>query len=93
VDVRSEHYNLAKWYDIIESALDDPDSEPIVNIADEAASEYDAIFVGGGAGGRFGAAFLRALGGRPLIIDAWPFLGGSCPHQACVPHHLFRRCR
>jgi hypothetical protein len=35
VDVRSEHYNLAKWYDIIESALDDPDSEPIVNIADE----------------------------------------------------------
>jgi 2-oxopropyl-CoM reductase (carboxylating) len=33
--------------------------------------------------------FLRALGGRPLIIDAWPFLGGSCPHQACVPHHLF----
>jgi dihydrolipoamide dehydrogenase len=89
VDVRSEHYNLAKWYDIIESALDDPDSGPIVNIADEAASEYDAIFVGGGAGGRFGAAFLRALGGRPLIIDAWPFLGGSCPHQACVPHHLF----
>jgi dihydrolipoamide dehydrogenase len=29
------------------------------------------------------------MGGRPLIIDAWPFLGGSCPHQACVPHHLF----
>lgn len=48
MDVRSEHYNLAKWYDIIESALDDPDSGPIVNIADEAASEYDAIFVGGG---------------------------------------------
>ena len=22
-------------------------------------------------------------------IDRWPFLGGTCPHQACVPHHLF----
>ncbi len=32
---------------------------------------------------------MKAMGGRPLIIDAWPFLGGSCPHQACVPHHLF----
>jgi dihydrolipoamide dehydrogenase len=29
------------------------------------------------------------MGGRALIIDRWPFLGGSCPHQACVPHHLF----
>ena len=32
---------------------------------------------------------MKAMGGRPLIVDAWPFLGGSCPHQACVPHHLF----
>src|SRR4029077_8897477 len=23
------------------------------------------------------------------VVDKWPFLGGSCPHQACVPHHLF----
>lgn len=60
--MRSEHYNLVKWYDIIESALGDPDSEPIVNIADEAASEYDAIFVGGGAGGRLGAAPPAAAG-------------------------------
>lgn len=22
-------------------------------------------------------------------MDRWPFLGGTCPHQACVPHHLF----
>jgi dihydrolipoamide dehydrogenase len=29
------------------------------------------------------------MGGRALIVDRWPFLGGSCPHQACVPHHLF----
>jgi dihydrolipoamide dehydrogenase len=54
--------------------------------------EYDAIFVGGGASGRFGSAYLRARGGRQLTIDAWPFLGGSCPHQACVPHHLFSEC-
>ena len=47
---------------------------------------------GRGAGGRFGSAFLRARGGRQLTIDAWPFLGGSCPHQACVPHHLFSEC-
>ena len=39
--------------------------------------------------GRFGGSYLRAMGGRALIIDRWPFLGGSCPHQACVPHHLF----
>src|SRR6185437_2346202 len=59
---------------------------------DEDSREYDAIFVGGGAAGRFGSAFLRARGGRQLTIDAWPFLGGSCPHQACVPHHLFSEC-
>jgi dihydrolipoamide dehydrogenase len=74
---------------VIERALDDAGSEPIFNLRDDGAGVYDAIFVGGGAGGRFGAAYMRAMGGRPLIIDTWPFLGGSCPHQACVPHHLF----
>ena len=88
MDARNEHYNLAEWYEIIEGALADRDYGPITNLAGD-DGEYDAIFVGGGAGGRFGAAYLRALGGRPLVIDAWPFLGGSCPHQACVPHHLF----
>jgi dihydrolipoamide dehydrogenase len=29
------------------------------------------------------------MGGRALVLERWPFLGGSCPHQACVPHHLF----
>src|ERR1700730_14420497 len=42
--------------------------------------------------GRFGSAYLRALGGRQLVVDRWPFLGGSCPHNACVPHHLFSEC-
>jgi pyruvate/2-oxoglutarate dehydrogenase complex dihydrolipoamide dehydrogenase (E3) component len=92
VDIRSQHLNLAEWDDLIERSLADPGSEPLFNLAPGAAGEsavYDAIFVGGGAAGRFGAAYLKAMGGRPLIIDAWPFLGGSCPHQACVPHHLF----
>jgi pyruvate/2-oxoglutarate dehydrogenase complex dihydrolipoamide dehydrogenase (E3) component len=88
VDIRDQHLNLGEWNALIERSLDDPDSEPILNI-DGGDPLYDAVFVGGGAGGRFGAAYMRAMGGRPLIIDAWPFLGGSCPHQACVPHHLF----
>src|SRR5260221_9713927 len=62
---------------------------PIYNGPREDKRKYDAIFVGGGAGGRFGSGYLRARGGRQLIVDRWPFLGGSCPHLACVPHHLF----
>src|SRR5205814_972671 len=64
-------------------------SEPIYNVHRDDKRKYDAIFVGGGAGGRFGSGYLRARGGRQLIVDRWPFLGGSCPHLACVPHHLF----
>ncbi len=89
VDIRDSQYNLGQWTSIIEESLADPDSEPLVNLVGDDNPRYDAIFVGGGAGGRFGSAYLKAMGGRPLIIDAWPFLGGSCPHQACVPHHLF----
>ena len=89
MDIRDQHPNLAEWNALIEESLADPDSEPILNVARDADPVYDAVFVGGGAGGRFGASYMRAMGGRPLILDAWPFLGGSCPHQACVPHHLF----
>ena len=88
VDVRDQHFSLAEWYDLIESCLRGDVTEPIVNLRDS-DGEFDAIFIGGGAGGRFGAAYLRAMGGRPLLVDSWPFLGGSCPHQACVPHHVF----
>jgi dihydrolipoamide dehydrogenase len=87
VNIRDKQFNLAEWSTLIEDSLANPDSEPLFNVDDDTV--YDAIFVGGGAGGRFGAAYLKAMGGRPLIIDSWPFLGGSCPHQACVPHHLF----
>lgn len=89
MDIRNEHLNLGEWNALIERSLAEPDSEPILNLEPDEDPEYDAIFVGGGAGGRFGASYMRAMGGRPLIIDSWPFLGGSCPHQACVPHHLF----
>jgi len=61
----------------------------IRNVDRSRDDHFDAIFVGGGSAGRFGAAVLRSLGGRPLVLERWPFLGGSCPHQACVPHHLF----
>lgn len=89
MDIRNQHYNLGEWNELIERSLADSNSEPLLNLAGDPDPVYDAIFVGGGAAGRFGAAYMKAMGGRPLIIDAWPFLGGSCPHQACVPHHLF----
>jgi len=45
--------------------------------------EYDGIWFGGGAAGRFGAAFLKALGGRPLIVEAH-CLGGECHVCRCA---------
>ncbi len=89
MDIRNQHLNLGEWNELIDRCLADPDSEPLFNLEGDEEPVYDAIFVGGGAGGRFGSSYMKAMGGRPLIIDAWPFLGGSCPHQACVPHHLF----
>ena len=86
VDVRDQSISLPEWTQIIDEYYGT--DEPIMNVQADGGS-YDAIFVGGGAAGRFGSAYLRAMGGRALVIDAWPFLGGSCPHQACVPHHLF----
>ncbi len=84
---------IEHWKKRIEDALAAPDAAgPIRNINGEDQREFDAIFVGGGAAGRFGSAYLRALGGRQLVVDRWPFLGGSCPHNACVPHHLFSEC-
>jgi dihydrolipoamide dehydrogenase len=89
MDVFGELLSNPQWRDVIDRAETGQITEPIWNVDLDNAREYDAIFVGGGAGGRFGSAFLRARGGRQLTIDRWPFLGGSCPHQACVPHHLF----
>jgi 2-oxopropyl-CoM reductase (carboxylating) len=87
---------VGEWALLIDDIVANPseNTEGLWNVAAPAEDdrEYDAIFVGGGASGRFGSAYLRARGGRQLTIDAWPFLGGSCPHQACVPHHLFSEC-
>ena len=89
MDVRSSQLSMADWGDLIHRAESGEMTEPLVNVDHDDQSPYDAIFVGGGAGGRFGSAYLKARGGRQLVVDKWPFLGGSCPHQACVPHHLF----
>jgi pyruvate/2-oxoglutarate dehydrogenase complex dihydrolipoamide dehydrogenase (E3) component len=87
---------VGEWALVLDDMIEHPadNTEALWNVAapGEDDREYDAIFVGGGAAGRFGSAYLRARGGRQLTIDAWPFLGGSCPHQACVPHHLFSEC-
>jgi len=86
--------NMRDWAKIVDDYLENPAREPIRNVAPKSVDDrpYDVIFIGGGAAGRFGAAFAKARGGRPLIIDKWPFLGGSCPHEACVPHHVFSDC-
>lgn len=90
INVRHASWSVKRWKREIEALLEAGDNAaPIININDEDDREFDAIFLGGGAAGRFGSADLRARGGRQLVIERWPFLGGSCPHQACVPHHLF----
>ena len=93
MDIRDEHLTIRAWEKRIDDLLERPgDGAALFNVNEDDTREYDAIFLGGGAGGRFGSAYLRAMGGRQLIIEAWPFLGGSCPHNACVPHHLFSEC-
>ena len=89
MDLRDAHLSMPEWREVIDRAEVGEIDEPIYNIDRSDTRELDAIFVGGGAGGRFGSAYLKARGGRQLTIDKWAFLGGSCPHQACVPHHLF----
>jgi 2-oxopropyl-CoM reductase (carboxylating) len=92
MDVWGDYFTIANWQQFVTERLESCSSLPIFNVNPDDSREFDAIFLGGGAAGRFGAAYCRALGGRVLIIDRWPFLGGSCPHQACVPHHLFSDC-
>ena len=89
-DIRDQTLTINEWAPEIDSMLEDPaDRRVVFNVDEQDPRPYDAIFLGGGAAGRFGSAYMRAMGGRQLIIDRWPFLGGSCPHNACVPHHLF----
>ena len=44
---------------------------------------YDAIWLGGGSGGRFGAAFMKQAGARPLIVEK-EGLGGECHKCRCA---------
>lgn len=89
-DIRDRVLTINEWAPEIDAMLEDPaDRRVVFNVDESDPRPYDAIFLGGGAAGRFGSAYMRAMGGRQLIIDQWPFLGGSCPHNACVPHHLF----
>lgn len=92
VDIRNTVLSISEWGEEIDSIIETDSKKVLFNIDENDDREYDAIFLGGGASGRFGSAYLRAMGGRQLIIDRWPFLGGSCPHNACVPHHLFSEC-
>lgn len=91
MDIWGKFISLRDWGPLVDDLMEHPDKGPLYNLAPPEVDdrEYDAIFIGGGAAGRFGAAFMKARGGRPLVIDKWPFLGGSCPHEACVPHHVF----
>ena len=92
-DSRPHLLSIEEWGNKIDDYLEDIEGGDIIfNVNPDDEREYDAIYVGGGAAGRFGSAYLKALGGRQLVVDAWPFLGGSCPHNACVPHHLFSDC-
>ena len=92
-DARPHLLSIEEWGYKIDDYLENSDGSDIIfNVNPDDDRIYDAIYVGGGAAGRFGSAYLKALGGRQLVIDAWPFLGGSCPHNACVPHHLFSDC-
>jgi hypothetical protein len=87
---------MGEWPPLIDDIVAHPqdNTDGLWNLAtpEENDLEYDAIFAGSGASGWFGSAHMRAGGSRQLTIDAWPFPGGSCPHQACVPHHLFSEC-
>jgi 2-oxopropyl-CoM reductase (carboxylating) len=89
MDIRRAGLSMAQWRQLIDDAGGGQLTEPVTNLDETRGPHYDAIFLGGGSAGRFGAAVLRSLGGRALVLERWPFLGGSCPHQACVPHHLF----
>jgi len=74
MDVRDVSKSLVGWRELIDQAEVGDVDEPIVNVDQDDPREYDAIFVGGGAGGRFGSAYLRALGGP-----------SACRRQVALP--------
>ena len=59
MDVWGDCYGIGKWQDLIDEKLKSGNNAPIFNINPKDTREFDAIFLGGGAAGRFGAAYLR----------------------------------
>ncbi|MCC6947929.1 MAG: NAD(P)/FAD-dependent oxidoreductase [Bradyrhizobiaceae bacterium] len=92
MDLTSRSVSVEEWGEYIEQSLNGDLRDALLNRPSGTKRKFDAIFIGGGPSGRFGAAQVKAMGGTPLIIERWPFLGGSCPHNACVPHHIFSDC-
>src|SRR5260370_35822355 len=89
LDVHRAGLTMAQWRQLIDEAYRGQVTEPIMNVDESLGSHFDAIFVGGGSAGRFGAAVLRSLGGRPLVLERWPVLGGSCPPPGRGPRQPF----
>jgi broad specificity phosphatase PhoE len=87
MDVKDQHLNLKQWYDVIETALHDPTAEPILNLSQDGTGVYDAIFVGGGAGGK---GDLASAGGRDpsrlaeALAPERPSLLAVSPWLRCV---------
>ena len=69
MDIRDISISNAEWRVIIDDFESGVNQGPILNIDPDDDREYDAIFIGGGAGGRFGSAYMKAAGGRQLTID------------------------
>ena len=72
VDVSHAQWPISRWAQEIAARLAASDRhEPIVNVNADDHREFDAIFLGGGAAGRFGAAYLRAMG-IPMSPASYP---------------------
>ncbi|MDD1619640.1 MAG: dihydrolipoamide dehydrogenase, partial [Methylococcaceae bacterium] len=72
MNVWGNQFTIEQWQHLVSEFLKGNNGSPIININPNDTREFDAIYLGGGAAGRFGAAYCRALGGRVLIIDRWP---------------------
>src|SRR4051794_14107274 len=68
MDLRDTVLSMGEWERLIHRAETGEIAEPLENVDRDDPTPYDAIFVGGGAGGRFGSAYLQARGGRQLVV-------------------------
>jgi hypothetical protein len=92
MDVYGKSLSNPQWREVIDRAETGQVTDPIWNVNPDDPREYDAIFVGGGAGGRFGSAFLRARGGRQpggLTIDKMAEMN----ELFLNPEHFVQLCR